>query len=106
VNLRANGFATQCPINATSYAAVPTRSSSLRGLRAIFKRTSVGLTGSHRQHAESLKERISEPRVLNLGSIRIGNLRDAGVASGLALPMGQEESTPNTGDLARITAIK
>jgi hypothetical protein len=98
VNLRANDFTTQCPVNATS-DAVPTRSSSLPGLRAIFKRTSTGLTGSHRQRAESLKERISEPRVLSLGSISISNLRDAGVASGCALPMGQEESTTNTGDL-------
>jgi hypothetical protein len=106
VNLRANDFATQCPTNATGDAAMPTRSSSLRGLRAIFKRTSAGLTSSHRQRAESLKERISEPRVLSLGSISISNLRDAGVASGCALPMGQEESTTNTGDLARITAVK
>jgi hypothetical protein len=105
-NLRANDFVTQCPINATSDAAVPTRSTSLRGLRAIFKRTSAGLTASHRQRAESLKERISEPRVLSLGSISISNLRDAGVASGCALPMGQEGSTTNTGDLARITAVK
>ena len=81
----------------------------MRGLRAIFKRTSAGLTGSHRQRAESLKERISEPRVLSLGSISISNLRDAGVAgaSGCATPMGQEESTKaNKGDLARIAAVK
>jgi hypothetical protein len=59
VNLRANDFATQCPI---SEVAEPTRSPSLRSLRAIFKRTSAGgLTGSHRQRAESLKEHISEP---------------------------------------------
>ena len=76
------------------------------GLRAIFKRTSAGLTGSHHQRAESLKERISEPRVLSLGSISISNLRDAGVVSGCALPMGQEESSTNTGDLARIAAVK
>jgi len=106
VSLRAKDFAPQCPINATSDAAVPTRSPSLHGLRAIFKRTSAGLTGSHRQRAESLKERISEPRVLSLGSISISNLRDAGVVSGCALPMGQEESTTNTGDLARIRAVK
>ena len=106
LNLQVNDSATQCPINATSDAAAPTRSSSLRGLRAIFKRTSAGLTGSQRQRAESLKERISEPRVLSLGSISISNLRDAGVASGCALPMGREESTTNTGDLARITAVK
>ena len=106
VSLRANDFSTQCPINATSDAAVPTRSPSLHGLRAIFKRTSAGLTGSHRQRAESLKERISEPRVLSLGSISISNLRDAGVVSGCALPMGQEESSTNTGDLARIAAVK
>jgi hypothetical protein len=78
----------------------------LRGLRAIFKRTSAGLTGSHHRRAESLKERNSEPRVPSLGSISISNLRDAGVASGCALPMGQEESTTNTGDLARIMAVK
>jgi hypothetical protein len=74
VNLRANNISPQCPINTT-------RSSFLRGLRAIFKRTSAGLTGSQRQGAELLKERISEPRVLSLGSISISNLRDAGVAS-------------------------
>ena len=70
---------------------VPTLSSSLHGLRAIFKRTSATLTGSHRQLAESLKERISEPRVLSLGSISIGILWDAGVAGGSALSMGLEE---------------
>ena len=43
---------------------MPTRSSSLLGLRAIFKRTSAGLTGSHSQHVESLKERNIESRVL------------------------------------------
>jgi hypothetical protein len=85
---------------------VPTRSPSLRGLRAIFKRTSAGLTGSHRQRTESLKERISEPRVLSLGSISISNLRDVGVVSGCAMPMGQEETTTNTGDLVRMTAVK
>ena len=64
MNLLANDFATQCPINVTSDEAVPTRSSSLLGLRAISKRTSAGLMGSHRQHVESLKERNIEPRVL------------------------------------------
>jgi len=93
-------------VTSISDAAVPTRSPSLHGLRAIFKRTSAGLTGSHRQRTESLKERISEPRVLSLGSVSISNLRDAGVVSGCALPMGQEESTMNTGDLARMTAVK
>lgn len=97
-NLRANDFSTQCP---KGDAAVPTRSSSMRGLRAILKRTS-----ADRQRAESLKERISEPRVLSLGSISVSNLRDAGVASGCALPMRREESTMNTGDLTRITAVK
>lgn len=106
VNLRANDSATQCPINATSDAVAPTRSSSLHGLRAIFKRTSAGLTGSNRQRAESLKERIGEPCLLSLGSISISNLRDAGVASGCALPMGQEESTTTTGDLPRFSAVK
>jgi hypothetical protein len=105
-NLRANGFATQCPINVASDAPAPTRSSSLRGLCAIFKRTSAGLTGSHRQRAESLKELISEPRVLSLGSINISNLRDAGVTSGCDLPTGQEEGTTITGNLARIMAVK
>jgi len=109
VNLRAND--TQYPLNATNdtsagAAAVPTRSASLRGLRAIFKRTSAGLTSSQRQRAESLKEWISEPRVLSLGSISVSNFRDAGVASGCALPVEQEESTTDTGDLARTTAVK
>jgi hypothetical protein len=105
VNLWANDLAPQCPINATSDAVVPTRSPSLHGLRAIFKRTSAGLTGSHRQRAESLKERISEPRVLSLGSISISNLRDAGVVSGCTLPIGQEESKTNTG-VAQIVPVK
>jgi hypothetical protein len=73
VNLRTHDFATQCPINATSEVAEPTRSSSLRGLCTIFTRTSVRLTGSHRQRAEFLKELISELRVLSLGSIIISH---------------------------------
>jgi len=107
VSLRAHDFVAQRTINGASDAAVPTRSNSLRGLRAIFKRTSAGLTGSHRQRAESLKERIGEPRVLSLGSISISNLRDAGVAGGNVPPTGQEGGTmANTGDLARITTVK
>ena len=73
--------------------AVPLRSSSLRGLRAIFKRTSVGLTGGQRRRAESLKGRIGEPRVLSLGNVRISNLRDAGVAGGGAILAGQVDDT-------------
>jgi hypothetical protein len=107
VNLRAHDFATQRIAIAASDAVAPTRSSSLRGLRAIFKRRSSGLTSSHRQRAESLKERISEPRVLSLGSISMSNLRDAGVASACAEPTGQEESTMMTaGDLTRVTTVK
>ena len=107
MSLRAHDFVAQRTINGASDAAVPTRSNSLRGLRAIFKRTSAGLTGSHRQRAESLKERIGEPRVLSLGSISISNLRDAGVASGCTLPIGKEEtSRTNTSDLARIMEVK
>lgn len=87
VNLRGPDSSPQLISHASD--AAPTRSSSLRGLRAIFKRTSAGLTGSQRQRAESLKERISEPRVLNLGSVSITNLKDAGIAEG----RGSEEST-------------
>ena len=106
VSLRAPEFATPRRINAAS-DAVPARASSLRGLRAIFKRTSAGLTGGHRQRAESLKERISEPRVLSLGSVSISNLRDAGLVSGCAQSREQEENTmPGTGDLAQATIVK
>ena len=101
VNLRAHEFSPQ-RIAHTASDAAPARSSSLRGLRAIFKRTSAGLTGSQRQRAESLKELISEPRVLSLGSVSITNLRDAGVAGGC----GPEEDTATTGELARKTTVK
>ena len=101
VNLQGHDFIPRRSVRAASDAA-PTRSSSLRGLRAIFKRTSAGLTGGQRQRAESLKERISEPRVLSLGSISIANLQDAGVARGC----GPEESTVTTGELARKTTVK
>jgi hypothetical protein len=81
--------------------AVPARASSLRGLRAIFKRTSAGLTSAHRQRSESLKERISEPRILSLGSVSISNLRDAGLTSECAQQRGREDSSMTTmGDLA------
>jgi len=76
VNLRGPDYGTPRPMRSAS-DMTPTRSSSLHGLRAIFKRTS---TDGQRQRAESLKELISEPRVLSLGSISISNLRDAGVA--------------------------
>ena len=103
INLRAPEFASPRTINAES-DALPARTSSLRGLRAIFKRTSAGLTGGHRQRAESLKDRISGPRVLSLGSVSVSNLRDAGLASGCE---EREESTmTGTGDLARITMVK
>jgi hypothetical protein len=106
VNLRADDFAAaqRTLLNAAG-DTVPARASSLRGLRAIFKRTSAGLTGAggHRQRAESLKELIGEPRVLSLGSVSISSLRDTGFAGGCAQPRGQEISTMmTTGDLARI----
>jgi hypothetical protein len=101
VNLQGNDFSPQRSSRAASDSA-PTRSSSLRGLRAIFKRTSAGLMGGQRQRAESLKGLISEPRVLSLGSISISNLRDAGAAGGC----GKEESTATTGELARKTTVK
>ena len=76
----------------------------MRGLRAIFKRVSGGLTttASQRERAELLTVRIGEPRVLSLGSVSISNLRDAGVA---ALPIGQEESRTDTGVLAWIVPV-
>ena len=101
VNLQGNENSPQRIVNGASDAA-PTRSASLRGLRAIFKRTSAGLTSGQRQRAESLKGLIGEPRVLSLGSISITNLRDAGVAEG----GGPEENTENTGELARKTTVK
>ncbi|KAI0270392.1 hypothetical protein BC834DRAFT_511036 [Gloeopeniophorella convolvens] len=82
-----NARSHESPLSRTPILAgnpMPTRSSSLRGLRAIFKRTS-GLGGS-RQHAESLKERIGEPRVVSLGSVSLSTLRDAGVGAVTALP--------------------
>ncbi|KAH9958787.1 hypothetical protein BC827DRAFT_551985 [Russula dissimulans] len=54
VNLRGPDFGTPRPMRSAS-DMTPTRSSSLRGLRAIFKRTS---TDGQRQRAESLKELI------------------------------------------------
>jgi ABC-type glutathione transport system ATPase component len=101
INLQGHYFSPQRSLRAAS-DSVPTRSSSLRGLRAIFKRTSAGLTGGQRQRAESLKELISEPRVLSLGSVSITNLRDAGIAGGC----GQEESTATTGELAQKATVK
>ena len=101
VNLQGHEYSPQRIANSASDAA-PTRSSSLRGLRAIFKRTSAGLTSGQRQRAESLKGLISEPRVLSLGSISITNLRDAGVAGG----GGPDENTETTGELARKTTVK
>jgi hypothetical protein len=74
----------------------PTRSASLRGLRAIFKRTSAGLTSGQRQRAESLKELIGEPRVLSLGSVSISNLRDVGLM----------DDAENSGELTPKTAVK
>ena len=101
INLQGHDFSPQRSLRAASDSA-PTRSASLRGLRAIFKRTSAGLTGGQRQRAESLKELISEPRVLSLGSVSITNLRDARIAGGWR----QEESTMTTGELARKTTAK
>ena len=101
VNLQGHEYSPQRIVHGASDAA-PTRSSSLRGLRAIFKRTSAGLTSVQRQRAESLKGLISEPRILSLGSISITNLRDAGVAGG----GGSEESAETTGELARKTTVK
>jgi hypothetical protein len=97
VNLEGQEYSPQRIVSGASDAAL-TRSSSLRGLRAIFKRTSAGLTSGQRQRAESLKGLISEPRVLSLGSMSITNLRDAGVAGG-----GGPETT---GELARKTTVK
>jgi hypothetical protein len=96
VNLRAPEFAAHRTIINTASDAVPARATSLRGLRAIFKRTSAGLTGAHRQRAESLKERISEPRILSLGSVSISNLRDAGLTSERAQQGEREDSTMTT----------
>jgi len=101
VNLQGHECSPQRIVNGASDAAL-TRSSSLRGLRAIFKRTSAGLTSGQRQRAESLKGLISEPRVLSLGSISITNLRDAGVTGG----GGPEENTETTGELARKATVK
>lgn len=101
VNLQGHECSPQRIVNGTNDAAL-TRSTSLRGLRAIFKRTSAGLTTGQRQRAESLKGLISEPRVLSLGSMSITNLRDAGVAGG----GGSEENIETTGELARKTTVK
>ena len=101
VNLQGHEYSPQRIVHGASGAG-PTRSSSLRGLRAIFKRTSAGLTSVQRQRAESLKGLISEPRILSLGSISITNLRDAGVAGG----GGSEKNTENTGELARKMTVK
>ena len=98
------------PQRAATYAlgdaAAPTRSTSLRGLRAIFKRTSAGLTNGHRQRAESLKELIGEPRVLSLGSISISNLRDAGVSSGGVVPVGPMDDVENSAEVVLKTAVR
>ncbi|KAI9435453.1 hypothetical protein H4582DRAFT_2079559 [Lactarius indigo] len=85
--------------------AGPTRSTSLRGLRAIFKRTSAGLANEQRQRAESLKELIGEPRVLSLGSVSISNLRDAGIPGGGAAPAGPTDEAKNSGELVRKTTV-
>lgn len=98
VNLRAHELPSQRASRAASDMLL-TRSSSLRGLRAIFKRTSAGLTGGQRERAESLKGLISEPRVLSLGSVSISNLRDVGVASGSEPPAEPEESAGDDGQV-------
>jgi hypothetical protein len=88
----------------TSDVADPTRSSSLCGLGAIttsLKRTSAGLTGLHNQLAELLKECISGPRILSLGSISISNLRDAGIASGCDTASRIAWRVPPTGDVLK-----
>ncbi|KAF8266704.1 hypothetical protein EI94DRAFT_1732495 [Lactarius quietus] len=86
--------------------AAPTRSTSLRGLRAIFKRTSAGLTNGPRQRAESLKELIGEPRVLSLGSISISNLRDAGIPGGGVVPAGPMDDAVTSSEVAVKAAAK
>ncbi|KAI9461881.1 hypothetical protein BJY52DRAFT_1257384 [Lactarius psammicola] len=91
--------------NASSDVA-PTRSTSLRGLRAIFKRTSAGLMNGQRQRAESLKDLISEPRVLSLGSVSISNLRDAGVPGGGVVPARLMDEVENSGKLTRKTTVE
>ena len=84
----------------------PTRSTSLRGLRALFKRTSAGLKNGQRQRAESLKELIGEPRILSFGSVSTSNLRDAGIPGGGAVPAaGKMDDAENSGELARKTAV-
>ncbi|KAH9054774.1 hypothetical protein EDB87DRAFT_1420204 [Lactarius vividus] len=83
----------------------PTRSTSLRGLRAIFKRTSAGLANEQRQRAESLKELIGEPRVLSLGSVSISNLRDVGIPSGGTIPAEPIDEAKNSGELVRKTMM-
>jgi hypothetical protein len=106
-NPRAYDFASQRTIHAARDATL-TRSSSLRGLRAIFKRTSAGLAGSERQRAETLKERIGEPRVLSLGSVSISNLQDAGIARRTAISKsaGPVDDGVTLGNLARKTTAK
>ncbi|KAI0289128.1 hypothetical protein BC826DRAFT_1161698 [Russula brevipes] len=108
VNLRAHELPSRRSQRASHAASdlLLTRSSSLRGLRAIFKRTSAGLTGGQRQRAESLKDLISEPRVLSLGSVSISNLRDVGVASGSEPPAGPEESAVTMGDEGQVVMHK
>ncbi|KAH8987274.1 hypothetical protein EDB92DRAFT_1876143 [Lactarius akahatsu] len=77
--------------------AGPTRSTSLRGLRAIFKRTASG--------RKSLKELIGEPRVLSLGSVSISNLRDAGIPGGGTVSAGPMDEAKNSGELVRKTTV-
>ena len=91
---------------AHSLSEAPTRSTSLRGLRAIFKRTSAGLTNGQRQRAESLKELIGEPRVLSLGSVSISNLRDVGIPSGGVVPAGLMDDAEKSGELVQKTVVK
>ncbi|KAH9044942.1 hypothetical protein EDB83DRAFT_1563418 [Lactarius deliciosus] len=85
--------------------AGPMRSTSLRGLRAIFKRTSAGLANEQRQRAESLKELIGEPRVLSLGNVSISNLRDAGIPGGGTVPAGPMDEAKNSDELVRKTTV-
>ena len=93
-------------ISHTASDTPPTRSTSLRGLRAIFKRTSAGMTSGQRQRAESLKELIGEPRILSLGSVSISNLRDAGIPGAGAVPAGLMDDAENSVELTPKTAVK
>ena len=102
---RSHDSSPQHTARAASDTPGPTRSTSLRGLRAIFKRTSAGLMNEQRQRTESLKELIGEPRVLSLGSISISNLRDAGIPGGGAVPATASGLIEKSSELTWKTAV-